>query len=368
MHPAVRILFDYRSALRHRTGVGQYAHGLAEALQAALPPGDRLSLFSSSWKDRLPADAVPGAGHVDARIPVAVLNAAWHRLEWPPSEWLAGQADVVHSLHPLCIPSRSAAQVVTIHDLYFLDHPEQTQAEIRRDYAALAGRHARQADAVIAISNYTRGTAIERLGLDPARIAVCLPGAPEWPRRPEPPPGPILFVGTLEPRKNLPGLVAAYQRLLAAWPAAPDLAIVGRAEGPGLDVLRTGLAASRIRLLGYVTEAEKRRLYHEALMLVIPSFDEGFGLPALEALTLGLPVVAARRGALPEVLGEAAVYVDPDDPASIAEGLRVVASDPGLRQRLSDDGVRRAATFRWQAGAERVLEAYREAIARRRGQ
>jgi glycosyltransferase involved in cell wall biosynthesis len=363
----VRILFDYRAALRDRTGVGQFAHGLAAALQAALPPGDTLSLFSSSWKDRLAPDAVPGAARVDARVPVRALNYGWHRLGWPPCEWLAGPADVVHALHPLRIPSRSAATVVTIHDLYFLDHPEQTQAEIRRDYAALAGRHAREADAVVVISHYTRRTAIERLGVDPARVAVCLPGAPDWPRRPEPPPGPILFVGTLEPRKNLPGLVAAYSRLLAAWPEAPDLVVVGRAEGPGLDALQPGAAASRIRLRGYVSEAEKRQLYHEALMLVIPSFDEGFGLPALEAMTLGLPVVAARRGALPEVLGAAAVYVDPDDPASIAEGMRAMGQDAALRAALADEGVRRAATFRWQVGAERVLDAYREAIARRKG-
>jgi glycosyltransferase involved in cell wall biosynthesis len=363
----VRILFDYRSALRQRTGVGQFAHGLASALRAALPPGDTLTLFSSSWKDRLAPDAVPGAARVDARIPVRALNFAWHRLEWPPCEWLAGPADVVHALHPLRIPSRSAAQVVTIHDLYFLDHPGQTRAEIRRDYAALAGRHARAADAVIVNSTYTRDAVADRLGVDPVRITVCLAGAPDWERRPEPPPGPILFVGTLEPRKNLTGLMAAYTRVLAVWPEAPDLVVAGRAEGPGLDALQAGAAASRIRLLGYVSESEKRRLYHEALMLVIPSFDEGFGLPALEAMTLGLPVVAARRGALPEVLGEAAVYVDPEDPASIAEGLRAVGQDAALRARLADEGVRRAATFRWQAGAERVLEAYREAIARRKG-
>jgi glycosyltransferase involved in cell wall biosynthesis len=365
----VRILFDYRSALRHRTGVGEFAHGLAAALQAALPPGDRLTVFSSSWKDRLPRDVVPGAARVDARIPVRVLNTAWHRLGWPPVEWLAGPTDVVHSLHPLRLPSRSAAQVITIHDLYFLDRPDQTAAEIRRDYATLARQHAREADGVIVVSDYTRAAVIERLGVDPGRITVCLAGAPAWPRRPEPAArGPILFIGTLEPRKNLPGLLKAYARLLDEWPEAPDLVIAGRVTPFASRLPAADLAGltSRVRFPGYVGEDEKRRLYHEALMLVVPSFDEGFGHPALEAMTLGLPVVASRRGGLSEVLGDAGRYVDPDDPASIADGMRTVAQDPALRSRMADEGVQRAATFRWGASAERVIEAYRNAIAQRR--
>ena len=141
--PNVRILFDYRPALRNRTGVGEFAHGLAQGLQAALGPDDSLTLFSSSWKDRLAPGAVPGARQVDARIPVRALNYAWHRLAWPPCEWFTGPVDVAHALHPLMIPSRTAARFVTVHDLFFLDHPEQTRAEIRRDYAQLTAAHRR---------------------------------------------------------------------------------------------------------------------------------------------------------------------------------------------------------------------------------
>jgi len=119
----VDILIDYRPALRQRTGVGEYVHGLASALAARLGPEDSIKLFSSSWKDRLPTAVVPGTSQIDARIPVQLLNLGWHRLEWPPVEWVARRVDVVHSLHPLLIPSRGAAQVVTIHDLYFLDRP-----------------------------------------------------------------------------------------------------------------------------------------------------------------------------------------------------------------------------------------------------
>src|SRR5919108_6547562 len=151
----VHILIDYRPALVQRTGVGEYAHELAAALANQLTSADRLTLFSSSWKDRLEVGRIAGTTVTDARVPVRVLNLAWHRLEWPAVEVFGGRCDVAHAMHPLLIPSRRAAQVVTIADLYFLDHPESTSGEIRRDYPALVGRHARRADLVVVISEYT---------------------------------------------------------------------------------------------------------------------------------------------------------------------------------------------------------------------
>src|SRR5215212_1981735 len=117
-------------------------HQLVRAYTAA--HDDRVEIFTSSWRDRPPPDIATqlAARVVDRRIPVRLLNYLWHRLEWPPIEMLAGPFDVVHAAHPLIIPARGAAQVVTIHDLFFLSNPEQTHAEIRRDYRALAGAHA----------------------------------------------------------------------------------------------------------------------------------------------------------------------------------------------------------------------------------
>ena len=137
--PAVRVLLDYRAALRERTGVGEYVHEAARRLVATAPPAETLVLFSASWRDRLSSDVIPGATVLDRAVPVSLLNFAWHRLGWPPIERLTGsRVDVVQSLHPLLIPSRRAAQVVTICDLDFLDHPERTVREIRRDYPVLA--------------------------------------------------------------------------------------------------------------------------------------------------------------------------------------------------------------------------------------
>jgi len=221
----MRVLVDYRPALRARTGVGEYMHELTRAYAAA--SDDEVAVFTSSWKDRPAAGlaAELGAAVVDRRIPVAVLNALWHRAGWPPIEWLAGSVDVVHAAHPLRIPARRAAQVITIHDLFFLDHPERTQAEIRRDYAALTAAHARRADAIVTPSRHVKQLVAERFGVDADRIYPCSLGAPSWKtlgQRPNlPADGYLLFIGTLEPRKNIGLLLDAYERLIARRPAAP---------------------------------------------------------------------------------------------------------------------------------------------------
>src|SRR5262245_49009664 len=177
-----------------------------------------LTVFSSSWRDRLVlAPELQGIAAVDRRVPVSLLNIAWHRCGWPPAELMTGRSfDVTHSSHPLILPSRHAASVVTIHDLYFLSHPERTRREVRRDYPTLVGGHARRADTILVPSQFTARDVTERLGVDQSRIACCPPGAPDWPARTTTPKdGYLLFFSTLEPRKNVGGLLDAYERLIA---------------------------------------------------------------------------------------------------------------------------------------------------------
>jgi len=387
----VRVLIDYRPALRERSGVGEYTHELVKALLAAYPSGRsdsglELSLFSSSWKDRLePAPELAGAMIVDRQIPVRLLNLAWHRLGWPPAEALAGRAfDVTHSLHPLLLPARAAAQVITIHDLSFLTHPERTRGEIRRDYPALARDHAHRADAVIVPSAYTGGEVERVLGIPRERIAVCSPGAPDWtPRAAAPKDGYVLFFGTLEPRKNVGGLLDAYERLLGSperlalqasggargfQPSVAELVLAGKATdeaGPWLERLARPPLKGVVRHVGYVDPRDRRALYEGARLLVQPSFDEGFGIPVLEAMSLGVPVVAANRGALPQVLGDAGPLVDPEDPAAIANAIAHLLSDDAYAAACATKGLCRARTFRWDQTAHLVYETYRQAIARR---
>ncbi|MBA3298041.1 MAG: glycosyltransferase family 4 protein [Acidobacteria bacterium] len=364
----MRILLDYRPALRNRTGVGEFAHHMAAALAHRGGPADQVTLFSSSWKDRLAADGIPDALALDSRIPVSVLNFAWHRLGWPPVELLGGRADVAWSLHPLLMPSSKAAQVVTIHDLYFLDHPDATAREVRRDYAGLVAAHARRADAIIVISEYTRDQVISRLNVPAAKITVCTPGAPSWAPRDEPAAtGPVLHVGSLEPRKNIAALVKAYLELVKGNAATPPLILAGQGDFALLlprddsELMRT-----HVKVLGYVSDEERLRLYREASMLVMASSDEGFGIPALEAMTLGVPVVASSRGSLPEVIGDAGLLADPDDRRAFAAAMRRLLEDPVLRRDLAHRGIDRSRRFDWNASAARAREAFEVAVERRR--
>ena len=366
----MRILIDYRPALHERTGVGEHIHQLAKALTTELH-GRRdysVTLFSSSWRHRLPADRIPGARVVDRHVPVRTLNWLWHRLAWPPIEWLAGPVDVAHSPHPLAMPTRGAARFITIHDLDFLAHPERTSAEIRRDYPVLVRRHAAEADRVIVPSHYTARLVRTCLDVPEHRIVICPNGAPDWPARRDPAyDGPILFVGTLEPRKNVASLVRAY-RLLASQRPVPRLILAGRATAPALaslGPLDVGPIAGKVDLPGYVAPAARHALYAGASMLVLPSLDEGFGLPVVEAMTVGVPVIASTCGALPEVVGDAGTLVDPDDVEGLAAAMARILDNRDHADQAIARGIARARSYDWRASARALLETY-EAVARDR--
>jgi glycosyltransferase involved in cell wall biosynthesis len=375
----VRVLIDYRPALRERSGAGEYTHQLVKALLAVRASDGtarlEVSLFSSSWKDRLagagPAE-LAGASIVDRRVPVRVLNFAWHRLGWPPAELLARRRlDVTHSSHPLLLPARDAAQVITIHDLNFLTHPERTRAEIRRDYPALVADHARRADRILVPSRFTAREIERRLDIGADKVSLCPPGAPDWtPRGAAPAGGYILFVGTLEPRKNVGALLDAYEQLARTRSGArlPELVLAGHAADGShawLDRIARAPLAGLVRRVGYVDPARRRELYAGARLLVMPSFEEGFGLPVLEAMTLGVPVVASDRGALPEVLGDAGPLVDPERPSEMAAAIAKILDDEPFAAGCARVGVARSREFRWDRTAAQVCQAYGEAIERR---
>ena len=367
----MNILVDYRPALRERTGVGEYVHRLVQAYAAAFP-GD-ITVFTSSWKDRpVPGLAATlGARVIDRRVPVGLLNLLWHRAGWPPIERLAGDADVVHAPHPLLIPARRAAQVITIHDLFFLANRDATRAEIRRDYADLAGPHARRADAIITSTEHGRRLVHTELDVPLERIYVCPPGAPPWKPRAAAgasPGGYILFVGTLEPRKNVGALLDAFELLLARRRPLPELLLAGRATpaaGAWLERIQRPPLSGHVRHLGYVADDQRERLYAGARAVVMPSLDEGFGFPALEAMSAGVPVVAANRGSLPEVLGDAGWLVDPTDIDALAGAIESVATDDTAAARAAAAGLARAATFTWTRAAETLHRAYADALVRR---
>jgi alpha-1,3-rhamnosyl/mannosyltransferase len=269
--------------------------------------------------------------------------------------------------------------VVTIHDLDFLTHPERARAEVRRDYPALARRHAHRADRILVPSQYTAREVERRLEVPPDRISVCPHGRPEWTPRTGPPAdgGYVLFLGTLEPRKNVGGLLDAWERLAdhgppertaAARKRLPELLLAGQATEaaqPWLDRIARPPLLGLVRHVGYVDPSRRRELYVGARLLVQPSFEEGFGFPVLEAMTVGVPVVAASRGALPEVLGDAGLLVDPGDPDQMAAAIARMIDDDQLAATSASKGLLRSRHFDWERTAHGVYDAYRLAIQHR---
>jgi len=370
----VRIVVDYRPAVSARTGVGEYIHQLVRAFPAAAD--DEMVVFTSSWKRR-PAAGLAGDLHatvVDRRIPVRLLNYLWHRWEWPPVDRIVGDVDVAHSPHPLLLPVRKGARMITIHDLFFLDHPEATRDEIRRDYPALVTSHARRADAVLTSTNYGKQQIVARLGVASDLVHVCPPGAPEWQglgRGPNVPrDGYVLFLGTLEARKNVGVLLDAYAALLERRVSMPPLVLAGRATPSAtgwLERMARPPLAGHVTHLGYVADGQREALFRSARLLVMPSLDEGFGLPALEAMSAGVPVVVSRRGSLPEVVGAAGALVDPGDVEGLAAAMERGVHDDAWATGAACAGLDQASRFRWVHSAATLKSAYVSAVERRRG-
>jgi len=180
--------------------------------------------------------------------------------------------------------------------------------------------------------------------------------------------GPVLHVGSWETRKNIPALQKAYLDVVRERPGTPPLVFAG-ASGSFASLQSaedTELLRAHTRVTGYVAHEEKLRLYREASMLVMASVDEGFGIPALEAMTIGLPVVASKRGALPEVLGPAGLLFDPDEKGALSAAIRRVLDEPALRQDLARRGIERARQFNWDASARIARRALDAAVDRRR--
>ncbi len=314
----VRIVLDYRPALRQRTGVGEFVHQLARALATeALRPDAATTWRFCRPRGRigLPRSLRRELAHVeilDRRVPVRAITWSWNHLGWPPVEWLTGAADVVHAQTPLLIPARGAARVITIHDLDFLHHPDRAHAEMRRDFPGLVQGHARRADQIVVSSRYAAGEVVRQLGVAarPAhglltrRAGVgrrrCARNAPGRIR------ATILFLGTRRAAKKRRRLARGLRQAPRPRPDAPPLVIAGRCRRGAAPLLeRAARRPSRAPSIFAATSATSDRpaLYRDARMLVLPSFEEGFGLPILEAMACGVPVVISNRGSLPEVAG-----------------------------------------------------------------
>jgi glycosyltransferase involved in cell wall biosynthesis len=366
------IYLDISAAVHRRAGLGQYAESLTRALIAAHP--DRYALFYNRERG---VEPLPGLDGLPART-VALGYKPWRMLVWVGQlarvgfDSLLPEAGLFHATEHLLLPLRSVPTVLTIHDLIFR-HLPQHHKPLNRWYLNLTvPLYCRRASRIIAISEYTRRDLIAAYGVPPEKITVVYEAAAPRYRLQSPqavaavraryglPDRYLLFVGTIEPRKNLPRLLAAFETIHAEG-LSDGLVIVGRRGwlyGDFFARLERSPVRDAVLLPGYVPDEDLPAVYAGAQALVFPSLYEGFGLPVLEAMACGTPVACSNTSSIPEVGGGAALYFDPTDTQKITASVRRLLREVELRDSLRARGLAWAARFSWDLAAARTEVVY----------
>jgi glycosyltransferase involved in cell wall biosynthesis len=272
-----------------------------------------------------------------------------------------GVPPLFHGLNQRLPEMRLKRSVATFHDLFVLTGDYST-AEFRVRFAAQARAAAARADAIIAVSAFTASQVIDLLKVDPAKVSVVHHGVRELAYPPVAREKVILNVGAIQVRKNVERIVEAFEAVEGEW----RLVLAG-SSGYGADRILRRIESSRkrdrITVAGYVTPDELAAWYARASVFVFPSLDEGFGMPVLEAMAAGVPVITSNRSALPEVAGDAAISVNPDDTGELTGALRSLTEDEGLRQAWVEKGKVRLANFSWERAASQTWDIYRRTLA-----
>lgn len=382
----MRIGIDYTAATHQQAGIGRYTRGLVLALAQQNTEDEFVLLVTGGRSDRAGPQTqqlesvLPGSFRI-MRAPLSerVWTILWHRMRLPlPVDLFTGPVDIFHSPDYVLPPLRQGKTVVTIHDLSFLRYPEGAEPKLRRYLSSVVPRAVSRADLVLGDSENTRNDIIELLGVPPGKVEVLHPGVDEIFRVVEDErvltevsslhgldfPF-ILTVGTVEPRKNLILLLDAYAALRKASDVPHKLVIAGGKgwlyEGVFRRVEELSLDEDVI-FLGFVADQNLPALYSLADVFVFPSLYEGFGLPPLEAMACGTPVITSRTSSLPEVVDEAGLMVPANDPDMLAETIGRVLNDPGLGEDLAKRGVSQARKFTWQATGEKLLAIYQRLL------
>lgn len=354
---SIRVALDVTPELIAATGVARYSRELRRALEAQ--PDCQVAAFGIGRRSE---PVPPGVRHVP--IPLRVIHTSWDAFGLPRAEQITGSVDLVHSLDLVPPPTRLPL-VVTVHDLVTSEHPSlhdpRAQRMQREQRSALA-----RAATILTVSRAVAETLIS-LGIGEDKIHVTPNGLT---RLPEPAASPlggepfILAVGTLEPRKGHKVLINA---LAASGVAGVGLVFAGPTAGRADELERLAQQlgiGERLRILGRVDDAVLAGLYRDAKLLCMPSLGEGFGLPVLEAMAAGLPVVASDLPAIREVAGDAAVLVAPGDAEALASAISDVIGEQQLSATLRQNGRKRASAFTWDATAEATVRAYHAALAK----
>ena len=380
----LRIAIDYTSAINQNAGIGRFVRNLVNAVVTNDATDAFLLLHAAPNPGRVPN--YPGGSNVShrvLRVNERWSNIIWHRLQVPlPADWLTGPVDLFHSPDFVLPPVRAARSILTVHDLAFLLYPECADASLRAYLEKTVPRSVQRADYVVADSENTRNDVICLLGVPPERVTV-VPGGVDPVFKPVTDPARlaafrrtlglesdtpyILFIGVIEPRKNLMGLIEAFDILKSRRSLPHKLVVAGRRgwlSDATMERAERSPYRNEIIFPGFIPEEELPTLYSAAEAFAFPSHYEGFGLPVLEAMACGTPVVASRASSLPEVVGDAGMQVDPDDSERLASALELLALNPEMRADFRERGIARAAGFTWDAAAQVMLEVYHKVAGR----
>jgi glycosyltransferase involved in cell wall biosynthesis len=374
----MRIAVDIRTITPTRSGVGNYVMNLLEGIRWVSPHQELFLVGQEQNLEALGWELPPGQRHLTRLSHEShPLGDLWEHF-WLPRILNRNQVDMFHGPATL-IPLTQGryGSVVTVHDLVAFVCPDTVPYKYAVYMRWLLRRVAERADRIICVSENTKQDLVRVLGVDPGRISVVYLAAPaafqpfkdtarlEWVRRRYGLTGPYIYhVGNIEPRKNLVRLVKAYLLLRRRLSRRVRLVISGQ-KGWLTGLLFRELSGLELGddvvFTGYVPRADLPLLMSAAEMFVFPSLYEGFGLPALEAMCCGTPVVTSNISSLPEIVGQSAVLVDPLDEEAIAGGMQRVLEDGELRRRLEREGLARARLFSWERTALQTLEVYRRA-------
>jgi glycosyltransferase involved in cell wall biosynthesis len=380
MFVIMKVRLDLTPALHNTAGTGRYVRELSKAL-VDLGHGDQLTFFCVDPEGGSSVGTPDSVPRKTIRCSKQGWSAAAALSSYLgiPMDRFVGEADVFHATWHLLPRLRSPASVMTLYDLAFVLYPETHLRVLRWSSNVLVPRYLRACDRIIAISESTKRDAIRMYRIPEDKIVVTHLAAevrfrPENPdrvaevrRRFGLPLRFLLYVGTIEPRKNLDVLLGALSRLKGQGCEVP-LVVAGKLGwlyDEFLAKIRSLGLESLVLLPGFVPEDDLPALYTAAEVFVYPSVYEGFGIPILEAMGCGTPVLCSNVSSLPEVTGDGGILLPPRDPAAWAEAIARLTERPVLRRELRERGFRQASRFRWEETAKRTWEVYRATLSHR---